>query len=241
MPNLDSTLLTSCVTNSIQAALFGDADVVLITEPINTSAIEIYPEEQQYIKNAAQARVAEFSAGRSCAKKALTQLGITNFPLHVGKERQPVWPNTIVGSISHCKSHVGVAVAEKNHFASIGLDIETIKPLRYNISSHVCTSKERQWLSQLSKEQHELMLILIFSLKEAIYKAVYAHTHIKLAFKDVTVIPNIGNNIVQPVFHNHAALTAGIEKILLRFYINSSHVYSSAVILRNIDTLRHNK
>jgi phosphopantetheine--protein transferase-like protein len=125
-------------------------------------------------------------------------------------------------------------VAHKEHFAAIGLDIETIKPLRYNISRHVCTKKDKQWLEQFSSEEHDVMLILLFSLKEAIYKAVYQHKHIKLGFKDVTVLPNIGDNSAQAIFHNHSQLMADEEKIGLRFHIDTSHIYSSAVMQKNI-------
>ena len=234
MTEPDTNISTACVTDSIQTALFGDADVILVTGPIHDTPAQLYPEEQHYIKNAAQARVAEFSAGRHYAKNALSQLGINNFPLHAGKDRQPLWPNNITGSITHCKNLIGVVVAHKEHFAAIGLDIETIKPLRYNISRHICTEKEKQWLGQFSSEEHDLMLIVLFSLKEAIYKAVYQHTHIKLGFKDVTVIPNIGDNSAQAILHNHSQLMADEEQLGLRFHIDTSHIYSSAVIQKDI-------
>jgi phosphopantetheine--protein transferase-like protein len=232
MPDPETTLSTTSATEPIQAALFGDADIILLTGPIHDTPAQLYPEEQQYIKNAAQARVAEFSAGRHYAKKALSKLGINDFPIHVGDNRQPVWPKTIVGSISHCKNQVGVVVTHTKSYAGIGLDIETIKPLRYNISRHVCTKKDTQWLGQFSDKEHDLMLIVLFSLKEAIYKAVYQYRHIKLGFKDVTVVPNLGNNSAHAEFHNHPDITKHEQPMLLRFYIDAPHVYSSALILQ---------
>jgi hypothetical protein len=44
----------------------------------------------------------------------------------IGKEKEPVWPEVIVGSISHCDTLMGAIVAKKSDHVSLGLDIEEI-------------------------------------------------------------------------------------------------------------------
>ena len=73
-----------------------------------------------------QKRLADFSTGRYCAIKALEQLGINNSIIPIGKDREPIWPEGIVGSISHCDSLTGAIVAKSSDHISLGLDIEEI-------------------------------------------------------------------------------------------------------------------
>ena len=77
-------------------------------------------------------RLADFSTGRYCAMKALEQIGIQNVIIPIGKDREPIWPEGIVGSISHCESLTGAIVSRKADHISLGLDILIGTPNRVN-------------------------------------------------------------------------------------------------------------
>ena len=61
---------------------------------------------------------------RTCARIALGRLGLPPAPLLSGPKREPLWPDGVVGSITHCDGYRAVAVARADQLASIGIDAE---------------------------------------------------------------------------------------------------------------------
>ncbi len=55
-------------------------------------------EELALVADAATSRREEFAAGRACARRALQRLGVESGPLLVGENREPLWPEGVVGS-----------------------------------------------------------------------------------------------------------------------------------------------
>ena len=212
------------------ATLFPENDICLVTSNIKNSFDEIYPEESEFIRNAAQKRINEFSTGRLCAKKALSHFGINQFPVLIGEHREPVWPKSIIGSISHCKDIVAVAVARKGEYKSLGIDIESVKELRYDLRRHVCTDDENRWIASRDSCQNDILQILLFSLKESVYKAFFQYAKVKMRFNDCSIIPDLNNNTAEITFSDR--LTANITHniLCLRFYIEDKHIFSSAII-----------
>lgn len=221
----------------VSTALFNEDEIVLVTSSIKDATDKIYPEELECVKNTASKRIHEFSTGRLCAKKALNQVGIKDYPVLVGNDREPIWPDNIVGSITHCKDIVGVAVAKNEAICGIGLDIERIKKLRYDISRHVCTNAEKAWLTKFSNstEKNDLIVTLLFSIKESVYKAFYHYKGIKLGFQDCTITPELSGNKALIQFHNNYEVYENSVTISLRFYIGQEHIYSSTVIKKLVN------
>src|SRR5699024_2591462 len=75
-----------------------------------TEAI-LFPAEAEAIGNALPKRRAEFTAGRWCARQALTELGLPPTPVERGDHGSPCWPDGVVGSITHCDGYRPAAVA----------------------------------------------------------------------------------------------------------------------------------
>ena len=61
----------------------------------------LYPEEARHLQKAVRKRLEEFAAGRLCARLLLREFGIDHFAVEVGADRQPLWPEDLVGSITH--------------------------------------------------------------------------------------------------------------------------------------------
>ena len=137
--------------------------------------------------NLSPKRLADFSTGRYCAIKALEQLGIQDAIIPIGEDRAPIWPEGIVGSISHCDSLVGAIVAKSSDHISLGLDIEEIGRVTPDLWDLVFTENEKNYLFRLSDEDILVQSTAIFSIKEAFYKFQHPLTKTYLDFLEVEV------------------------------------------------------
>ncbi len=147
----------------------------------------LYPEEMYCISNAANKRKNEFTAGRVCARNALKKLGYTDFPLPMGEDRAPQWPEDISGSIAHTSEYCGVAVARKKDFPSLGFDMELIDRLGKHLWPQIFTSREQSWIQTLPDDQQDQSAALLFSAKECFYKYQYPLTKLWVGFEDVEI------------------------------------------------------
>lgn len=124
------------------------------------------------MSRAVQKRKAEYIAGRYCVKKSLAAINITNQIVESGEDRAPVWPQGVVGSITHSSGYASAVVAKANELRAIGIDSEKCindKTSR-NISSHILTGNETFDANTHIAANEHVYLTLIFSAKESIYK-----------------------------------------------------------------------
>jgi len=177
-------------------------------------------------------RLTDFSTGRYCAMKALEQLGIKDAIIPIGDEREPIWPEGIVGSISHCDSLVGAIVAKKSEHISLGLDIEEIGRVTSDLWDLVFTKNEKNYLSGLSDEDMLVQSTVIFSIKEAFYKFQHPITKTFLDFLDVEVVtPNLSKI---KVLSNNISLDSIIHENFVVFKIENGCVVS---VIQSINDL----
>jgi 4'-phosphopantetheinyl transferase EntD len=146
----------------------------------------LLPEELTALGAAAEKRTREFAAGRSCARQALAALGVPAVPILRGSRRQPLWPEGVVGSITHCAGYCAAAAARRDRFLSIGLDAEPHAPLPEPIVKRVALPAEREWLHAQGQSPIAWDKVL-FSAKESIYKAWFPLTGRWLGFEDASV------------------------------------------------------
>ena len=147
----------------------------------------LLPAEAAAIATAAPNRIAEFAAGRACARAALAALGIPGFELKNGADRAPQWPDGIVGSISHTDGFCGAVAAHAQQVLALGLDAETRRRVQPRLWQRICTPWEREYLANLPQTQAEELGTVIFSAKEAFYKAQYPLTRQWLNFSDIAI------------------------------------------------------
>ena len=216
--------------NSVQArntniisTLFPE-DVTGIILPIDNYQSHLNPDEYEMVLSASNKRKFEFSTGRWCAKQAFASEGIHNISILSGGNREPIWPDGFTGSISHCKDQCGAVITKTTCTKSIGFDVENTKELKNDIAKAICTDEEKDWLCQQSSYVYDTLVLTIFSLKESVYKCVYQHQHVKLGFKDCSIIADPANNSANIVFAN-ATIDPGIN---LRFTTTENHIYSGA-------------
>lgn len=119
-------------------------------------------------------RKAEYLAGRVCAKHVLATLSIDNFELHSGTDRAPIWPENIIGSITHTQGVAMAMACQHTDVAGIGIDIEQLMSAEQELElqKQILHPDEYPLFRQLA-EQLSHPLTVIFSAKESIFKALY--------------------------------------------------------------------
>lgn len=157
------------------SGLFPPGVIVADLEEDGDAAL-LHPEERQQLGRAVPKRVREFSAGRTCARRALAEFGVRDAALPTGADRRPVWPPQLLGSITHTDGWCAAAVASRARFRAIGLDAETIGRVGEDVWPQICLPAEITWLRRLSAREQAEVAALIFSAKEAFYKCQFELT-----------------------------------------------------------------
>ncbi|WP_108651828.1 4'-phosphopantetheinyl transferase family protein [Dongshaea marina] len=126
------------------------------------------------LNKAVPKRCAEFLAGRYVARHALEQLSGTAYQIPAAPDRSPIWPQGIIGSISHTNTQALAMVAYARDHLLLGLDLENwMEPvLARELSDQIICPQERKLLADSELEFHQ-GLTLIFSAKESLYKALF--------------------------------------------------------------------
>jgi 4'-phosphopantetheinyl transferase EntD len=159
--------------------------VAELREAGNPAALK--PAEAKHLKRAVPKRAQEFAAGRLCARLLLAEFGIEDFPIEMAEDRQPLWPQTLVGSITHTTGFCAAVLAERTRVRAVGLDSEISDSVKAELWPSICTLAEIDWLRSLPESQQARAATLIFSAKEAFYKCQYPLTRQFLTFRDVIV------------------------------------------------------
>jgi len=145
----------------------------------------LLPAESAGLGSAVQTRVQEFAAGRACARLALAQFGFHDFPLAARSDRQPAWPPSMVGSITHTAGLCAAVVGESARFAGLGLDCEVVGDVEPELWPKICVPREIAWLHSLPPDERARASALIFAAKEAFYKCQYPAVGEFLSFHDI--------------------------------------------------------
>lgn len=170
-------------------------------------------------------RKRDFLLGRTCARRALRCFEIENFPLLVGADRAPVWPDGLVGSISHTAGVCGAVVASSKEFAGIGFDVERLDSVTEEIAKHVTTSRERAVFCEIGFDWRTTL----FSIKETVYKAVSSQFESIFGFQGVEVV-----RLEDGAFEARlqiASCNRDLLKVSGRYFVDRDFVYSGAVCL----------
>jgi enterobactin synthetase component D len=107
------------------------------------------------VRRSATARQAEFLHGRLAARAGLAALDRGKEPVGIGTHREPVWPDGVVGSISHTRSLAAAAVARRERCAGVGIDLQELVSdafastlLRQALNPHEATRLREERLEQ---------------------------------------------------------------------------------------------
>jgi 4'-phosphopantetheinyl transferase EntD len=168
---------------------------------------QLFPQEAALVEGAIEKRHREFATVRTCAREALARLGMPAAPiLPKGEDappfgrRAPRWPAGIVGSMTHCDGYRGAALARAAVLASLGVDAEPHLPLPGRVIAAIATPEEVESFGPLREAGPEIAWErILFSAKEAVYKALFPLTEHPLGFHDATITLSVEGSFVARV------------------------------------------
>ena len=183
------------------------------------------PSEWPAVKNALPKRRSEFAAGRAAARRALDAVGRGRCAIPAQTDGAPIWPPGISGSISHTSYLCIAGVTEA--FASIGLDVEGNEDLDAELIPIICGKDE---LYCYDPGTHGRWAKVIFSVKEAVFKAQYPLTGQLIGFDHLSVSLDTNGDGFTATFIKPAGRFLEGSQIGGRFRYWADHVVCAAEI-----------
>jgi 4'-phosphopantetheinyl transferase EntD len=163
---------------------------------------ELFPSEQEAVRNAVDKRRREFTTVRHCARKALAELGQPAVPILPGRNREPLWPAGVVGSMTHCDGYRAAAVARDGDLAALGIDAEPHAALPEGVLDSVTRPEELPRLARLSAQHPEVHWDrLLFSAKESVYKVWFPLAGCWLGFDEAAIDFDPDGGLFTAVLH----------------------------------------
>jgi 4'-phosphopantetheinyl transferase EntD len=166
-----------------------------------------FAEEADLVVGMIDSRRREFLTARRCAHEALLALGREPTPILRDRDRAPVWPSGVTGSITHCSGYRAAAAAEARQVHALGIDAEPHRELAPGVRDLVLGRGERPRVAELEQTEPAVSWATVtFCAKEAFYKAWFPSGRHWLDFQDVEIRFEPGDrSFVARVITNHAA------------------------------------
>jgi 4'-phosphopantetheinyl transferase EntD len=214
----------AAVIEAAAADLFDGAVAVAVADP-HQAQQPIWAEEARFVAQAVAKRQAEFAAGRNAARAAMRKLGGRNAAIPAGQDRAPQWPLGWHGSITHNDRWCLAAVTRGA--AHLGVDIEAATPLNPDLLSTICSPEER---ARIAGSDQAMQAKVIFSAKEAAYKAQFPLTGVLFGFDhlDIVIAPDSGQ--FQARFVRPAGQFAAGDRLQGRFALVQGHIVTAVTI-----------
>ncbi|HKJ50739.1 MAG TPA: hypothetical protein VKB27_04510 [Gammaproteobacteria bacterium] len=156
--------------------------------------IALLPEEIVHIENSVEKRKAEFASGRYCARKALAQLGLGEVSIPRGSRGEPIWPDSVVGSITHDQGLAVAVVSPAELTTALGIDMLSLNHRIDRATASMIAGEAEllvlgRMLAGIAKNPPGSPdvdpLLLAFSAKEAVIKSVSPSIDYYLDFLDI--------------------------------------------------------
>ncbi|PYY00954.1 MAG: hypothetical protein DMG64_03980 [Acidobacteria bacterium] len=221
-------------TRIVKRSLLLDDRLAFAITSANDGVDGILPLEEKrlFTPRASSKRLREWASGRRAARLALKQLGFENSPpILRGDGGEPLWPEGVVGSITHCYPWSLAMVVRSSAPLSIGIDLESqLRMGKVDISSVVCRKPELEWIFADGDCQARLMMI--FSAKEAVYKALHPVCRKYIDFQDVELswVPEESRFVVR--------FSAAFEERFLVNRVCSVHCWQQDTFVFTCSTLQ---
>ena len=145
----------------------------------------LFEDELRCMARAVGKRRDEFAMGRTAARRAMALLGEPRVALLPNADRSVAWPASVWGSISHADGLCVAVVGLRSTLAGIGVDVEVKDRVEPKLWRMIATEREQAYLAQGTDERVQReRATLLFSAKEAFYKAQYCVSRSWVGFHD---------------------------------------------------------
>jgi enterobactin synthetase component D len=156
------------------------------------------PAEQSRAAGLALLRRRTFVGGRLALREALRRSGMPLDAVESDDRGAPVQPPGVAASITHKEKLAAALVAFESH-ARVGVDLEMDVPRSQDIARRVLTAGELAEVAHLAGPLRAREVLLRFSAKEAIYKALDPFVRRYVGFEEMAVCPrDDGTALVTP-------------------------------------------
>ena len=187
--------------------------------------------EKRYIGAAVPKRIDEFSTGRFLARRVLARLGADWRQLSDHPGPRPMWPERVVGSITHCDDAAIVVASSNPRVRAIGVDIEKAQPVDKALFELLFTSGEIEALAEAEVEAPNLPVVL-FSAKEAVYKAVNPLTDAYIEHRDVELEIDRRSGSFSARYSRPDHANSVLETGEGSFIVTDTHVFAQFLLRR---------
>jgi 4'-phosphopantetheinyl transferase EntD len=135
----------------------------------------ILPEEQALVANAVSSRQQEFATGRWLSRQGLQSFGLPDWPIKMGRLRNPLWPESVSGTISHDGELCAVVLMQEQPCNEAGIGIDLI-----SLAQRTGRMDELAPMFMANADELSAMAafnlavdpaLLLFSVKESVVKA----------------------------------------------------------------------
>jgi 4'-phosphopantetheinyl transferase EntD len=157
---------------------------VLVGSRVITDGDEqaLLPAEVEPIAGSVLAVRRASGAARIVARELMKRLGRSALPVPRSPSGAPIWPEGIVGSMAHDAKVAVAALASSADCSGLGIDVEPAERLDPELVDIVAGPNERERIGDDPFGGR-----LLFTAKEAVYKAVYPLDNMFLEHHDVCV------------------------------------------------------
>ena len=179
----DNSGMSAEQINQAIADMFSSVDGCrLLAGDIGDYGAMLYPAERESVVKAIDRRKREFATGRMLARRLMGDLGIQPGAILRGAQREPIWPAGVVGSLTHAEGVAVAVVAPQGVLRAVGIDIEIADRVGPELHGKLFTSSEQSLIDgDLCRAG------LMFSAKEAGYKATYSLAPRFVGFRDAEI------------------------------------------------------
>jgi enterobactin synthetase component D len=147
-------------------------------------------EERALAATLGEVRRRTWVGGRVALRLALERTGVDAPAVLADDRGAPALPSGVAGSISH-KDELAVALVAREGSARLGVDVESDVARPIDISSKVLGADELQEIADLAAAERAREVLLRFSAKESIYKALDPFVRRYVGFHEVSVTPRV--------------------------------------------------
>lgn len=170
-------------------------------------------------------RLAEFAAGRHAARMALRAIGLPDVAIPHGPDRAPVWPDGVIGSITHTATTCLAVAMHAGPLRGIGIDLEPAAPLDSALWETILLPHEQAALPQADRG---LAALHVFCAKEAAFKAHYPLTSALVGFEVMAV--HIEGDRFVGTFQTAIPPLAMRDRVQGRILLMDGHIFALAML-----------
>jgi 4'-phosphopantetheinyl transferase EntD len=152
------------------------------------------PEEQSLGRELKGRRQVAFVGGRIAFRMAAASARLPTGPLLTGPRGEPTLPPGVAGSIAH-KRTLAIALVGPSSRGTLGVDLEELLPDRSAIARRVLRPEEVAAVTCTPPEARWREILLRFSVKEALYKALHPLLRRYVHFDEASVAIGPGDDV----------------------------------------------